>query len=207
MEQTLPTREQAYDLLTKYNKTDSLIMHALSVEAVMLHFADILGEPEKEKWGIIGLLHDVDYEMYPEQHCLKAREILTDHNLPEEYIHAVQSHGWGLCCDIEPTHRMEKVLFTIDELTGLIAATALLRPSKSILDLEVKSVKKKWKQKSFAAGVNREVIEQGAKMLGMELDYIMGETIKGMQNVAESIGLKGVGSNSSPVTNLDCHCI
>ncbi len=191
MEQTIPTRDQAYDLLTKYNKTDSLIMHAMAVEAVMLHFADILGEPDKEKWGIIGLLHDVDYEMYPEQHCTKAREILTEHNLPEDYIHAVQSHGWGLCCNVEPIHRMEKLLFTIDELTGLIAATALLRPSKSILDLEVKSVKKKWKQKSFAAGVNREVIEQGTKMLGMELDYIIGETIKGMQNVAEGIGLKG----------------
>ncbi|WP_088186900.1 HDIG domain-containing metalloprotein [Desulfosporosinus sp. FKA] len=191
MEQLIPTREQAYDILTKYNKSDSLITHALSVEAVMLHFADILGEPEKEKWGIIGLLHDVDYEMYPEQHCLKAKELLTEHNLPEDYIHAVQSHGWGLCCDVEPIHTMEKVLFTIDELTGLIAATALLRPSKSILDLEVKSVKKKWKQKSFAAGVNREVIEQGAKMLGMELDYIIGETIKGMQSTAEAIGLKG----------------
>ncbi|KLU64606.1 tRNA 2'-O-methylase [Desulfosporosinus acididurans] len=191
MEQLIPTREQAYDILTKYNKSDSLITHALSVEAVMLHFADILGEPEKEKWGIIGLLHDVDYEMYPEQHCLKAKELLTEHNLPEDYIHAVQSHGWGLCCDVEPIHTMEKILFTIDELTGLIAATALLRPSKSILDLEVKSVKKKWKQKSFAAGVNREVIEQGAKMLGMELDYIIGETIKGMQSAAEAIGLKG----------------
>lgn len=191
MEQTIPSREQAYDLLTKYNKSESLIIHALAVEAVMLHFAGILGEPDQEKWGIIGLLHDVDYEMYPEQHCLKAREILLEHNWQEDYIHAVESHGWGICSKVEPVHRMEKILFTIDELTGLIAATALLRPSKSILDLELKSVKKKWKQKSFAAGVNREVIEQGAKMLGMELDYIIGETIKGMQNVAESIGLKG----------------
>ncbi|MDP4127285.1 MAG: hydrolase [Bacillota bacterium] len=191
MEQIKPTREQAYDLLTKYNKNESLIKHAEAVEAVMLHFADILAEPEKEKWGIIGLLHDLDYEMYPDQHCIKAREILTEHNWNEEYIHAVQSHGWGICCDVEPIQKMEKILFTIDELTGLIAATALLRPNKSILDLELKSVKKKWKQKSFAAGVNRDVIEQGAKMLDMELDYIIGETIKGMQNVAESIGLKG----------------
>ena len=191
VEQTKPTREQAYDLLSKYNKNNSLITHALSVEAVMLHFADILGEPEKEKWGIIGLVHDVDYELYPDQHCIKAREILIQHDWPEDYIHAVESHGWGLCCNVEPIHRMEKILFTIDELTGLIAATALLRPSKSILDLELKSVKKKWKQKSFAAGVNREVIEQGAKMLNMELDYIIGETIKGMQSAAESIGLKG----------------
>lgn len=191
MEQTLLNREQAYDLLTKYNKNSSLITHALAVESVMLHFADILGEPEKEKWGIIGLLHDVDYEMFPEQHCTKAREILLEHNWPEDYIHAVVSHGWGICSTVEPIHRMEKILFTIDELTGLIAATAMLRPSKSILDLETKSVKKKWKQKSFAAGVNREVIEQGAKMLDMELDYIISETIKGMQNAAESIGLKG----------------
>ena len=191
MEQNIPTREQAYDLLSKYNKNSSLIIHALSVEAVMLHFADILGEPEKEKWGIIGLLHDIDYEMYPEQHCIKAREILMEHDWQEDYIHAVESHGWGMCSEVEPIHRMEKILFTIDELTGLIAATALLRPSKSILDLELKSVKKKWKQKSFAAGVNREVIEQGAKMLEMDLDHIIGETIKGMQKVAERIGLKG----------------
>lgn len=187
MEQNIPTREQAYDLLSKYNKNSSLIIHALSVEAVMLHFADILGEPEKEKWGIIGLLHDIDYEMYPEQHCIKAREILMEHDWQEDYIHAVESHGWGMCSEVEPIHRMEKILFTIDELTGLIAATALLRPSKSILDLELKSVKKKWKQKSFAAGVNREVIEQGAKMLEMDLDHIIGETIKGMQKVAERI--------------------
>jgi len=191
VEQNIPTREQAFDLLSKYNKNGSLIIHALSVEAVMLHFADILGESEKEKWGIIGLLHDIDYEMYPEQHCLKAREILMEHNWQEDYIHAVESHGWGMCSNVEPIHRMEKILFTIDELTGLITATAMLRPSKSILDLELKSVKKKWKQKSFAAGVNREVIEQGAKMLDMDLDYIIVETIKGMQEVAERIGLKG----------------
>jgi len=191
VEQNIPSREQAYDLLAKYNKSSSLIMHALTVEAVMLHFAEILGEPDKEKWGIIGLVHDVDYEMYPEQHCIKAREILKDHSWPEEYIHAVESHGWGMCSNVEPDSRMEKILFTTDELTGLIAATAMLRPSKSVLDLELKSVKKKWKQKSFAAGVNRDVIEQGAKMLDMELDFIIQETIKGMQKVAERIGLKG----------------
>lgn len=191
MDQNIPSREQAYDLLSKYNKSSSLIIHALTVEAVILHFAEILGEPDKEKWGIIGLVHDVDYEMYPEQHCIKAREILKDHNWPEEYIHAVESHGWGMCSNVEPNYRMEKILFTIDELTGLIAATAMLRPSKSVLDLELKSVKKKWKQKSFAAGVNRDVIEQGAKMLDIELDFIIQETIKGMQKVAELIGLKG----------------
>jgi predicted hydrolase (HD superfamily) len=157
----------------------------------MLHFAEILKEPDKDKWGIVGLVHDIDYEMYPEQHCTKAREILNEYNWPEDFIHAVESHGWGICSDVEPVERMEKVLFTIDELTGLIAATALVRPSKSILDTELKSVKKKWKQKGFAAGVNREVIEQGAEKLGMELDYLIEESIKGMQKVAESIGLKG----------------
>lgn len=191
MDKIIPNREQAYALLTKYNTSESLIKHALTVEAVMRHFAEILGEADIEKWGIVGLVHDVDYEMYPDQHCKKAREILAENNWDESYIHAVESHGWGICCDVEPVEKMEKVLFTIDELTGLITATALMRPSKSILDMELKSVKKKWKQKSFAAGVNREVIEQGAEMLGMELDYIMDETIKGMQKAAENIGLKG----------------
>ena len=190
MGKVTPNRSEALELLMEFNKNDSLIKHALTVEAVIKHFARLLGE-DVEKWGVIGLLHDIDYEMYPEQHCIKAREILAEREWPEAYIHAVESHGWKLCCDVEPVEKMEKVLYTIDELTGLIAATAVMRPSKSILDMEVKSVKKKWKQKSFAAGVNREVIEQGTKMLDMELDYIIGETIKGMQNAAESIGLKG----------------
>ena len=191
MSMAVPNREQAYELLTKYNKNESLIKHALTVEAVMSHFAEILGEENKEKWAIIGLVHDIDYEMFPDQHCVKAREILKENNWPEDYIHAVESHGWGLCSNVEPVERMEKVLFTIDELTGLIAATALMRPSKSILDTELKSVKKKWKQKSFAAGVNREVIEKGAEMLGMDLDFIIEETIKGMRKVADIIGLRG----------------
>lgn len=190
MNQTTPTREEAYKLLTKYNKNDSLIKHALAVEAVMMHFAELFNE-DQEKWGVIGLIHDLDYEMYPEEHCRKTHEILLQENWPDDYIHAVVSHGWQLCYDVEPVERMEKVLYTIDELTGLIAATALMRPSKSILDTEVKSVKKKWKQKGFAAGVNREVIEEGAKMLGMELEEVMAETINGMQKVAEGIGLKG----------------
>lgn len=190
MEKVVPNRAEAYELLTEFNKNESLVKHALTVEAVMRHFAELLGE-DKEKWGIIGLIHDLDYEMYPEQHCIKVREILTERNWPEEYIHAVESHGWKLCCQVEPIEKMEKVLYTIDELTGLIAATALMRPSKSILDMEVKSVKKKWKQKGFAAGVSREVIEEGAGMLGMELDSIIDETIKGMQQAAEEIGLKG----------------
>lgn len=190
MEKFIPTRQEAYELLTEYNKSESLINHALAVEAVMKHFAELFGE-DKEKWGIVGLIHDLDYEMYPQEHCKKVREILTEKSWPEDYIRAIQSHGWKLCCDVEPQETMEKVLYTIDELTGLINATVLMRPSKSILDLEVKSVKKKFKQKSFAAGVNREVIEEGAKMLGMELAQVIEETIKGMQKVAEEIGLKG----------------
>ena len=185
-----PNRNTAFELLEKYNRNESLIRHALAVEAVMRHFAEIFGE-DPEKWGIIGLVHDIDYEMYPDQHCKKAAEILKENNWPEEYIHAVVSHGWGLCTDVEPVEKMEKVLYTVDELTGLISATALMRPSKSILDTEVKSVKKKWKQKSFAQGVNREVIEKGAEMLGLDLDFIIDETIKGMRKVADSIGLEG----------------
>lgn len=191
MERIKPTREEAFNLLKEYNKSDSLIRHALSVEAVMKHFAEMLGEKDIEKWDIVGLVHDLDYEMYPDQHCIKVKEILEEHNWPEDYIHAVQSHGYGLCCNVEPVEKMEKVLYTIDELTGLITATALMRPGKSILDLEVKSVKKKWKQKSFASGVNREVIEEGVDKLSMDLSSVIEETIKGMQTVAEEIGLKG----------------
>lgn len=191
MGQFIPNREEAYELLKEYNKDESLIKHALSVEAVMLHFAELFKEEDKEKWRIIGLVHDLDYELYPEEHCKKTKEILENRNWPQDYIRAIQSHGWKLCTDVEPIEKMEKVLYTTDELTGLIAATALVRPSKSILDMKVKSVKKKWNQKSFAAGVNREVIENGANMLGMELTKVIEETIKAMQKVAEDIGLKG----------------
>ena len=185
------TREEAFNLLKKYNQDESLIRHALAVDAVMRHFAGLFGE-DVEKWGIIGLIHDLDYERYPEEHCIKVRELLEAEGWPEEYIHAVQSHGWGICTDVEPVHRMEKVLYAIDELTGLIAAAALVRPSKSVLDLEVKSVKKKWKDKSFAAGVNREIIQKGVELLGMELNQVIQETINGMRQVAEEIGLKGM---------------
>lgn len=191
MDKIKPTREEAYALLTEYNQDESLIKHALAVEAVMLHFADLLNQNDRDKWGVIGLVHDLDYEKYPDEHCKKVKEILTERNWPEDYIRAIQSHGWKICSDVEPIHIMEKVLYTIDELTGLITATALMRPSKSILDMKVKSIKKKWKQKSFAAGVNREVIQEGAKLLGMELDQVLEETLKGMQKVAEQIGLKG----------------
>jgi len=183
-------REAALALYKKYNQDESLFRHALAVEAVMRHFANLFGEDE-EKWGIIGLIHDLDYERYPDQHCIKVKEILTDEGWPEEYIRAVQSHGWEICSDVEPVERMENVLYTIDELTGLITAAALVRPSKSILDLKVKSVKKKWKDKAFAAGVNRAVIEKGAARLGMELDEVIKETIAGMQKVAAEIGLQG----------------
>lgn len=190
MEGFIPTRNEALELLKEYNKNESLIRHALTVEAVMVHFAEMFAE-DKEKWGIIGLVHDLDYEMYPDEHCQKVGEILKDKSWPEDYIRAIQSHGWGICSDVEPVEKMEKVLYTIDELTGLIAATALVRPSKSILDMKLKSVKKKWKDKAFAAGVNREVIESGAKTLGMELDKVIEETMKAMQKVASDIGLKG----------------
>jgi len=186
----VPTREEAYALLKEYNKSDSLIKHALTVEAVMCHFAELFGE-DPEKWGIIGLVHDLDYEMYPEEHCKKTQEILTEKNWPEDYIRAIVSHGWKICTDVEPVEKMEKVLYATDELTGLIAATALMRPSKSIYDTTVKSVKKKWKQKNFAAGVNRELIAEGVRMLGMELDEVIAETITAMQKVADTIGLKG----------------
>ncbi len=187
----VPNRTEAFLLLQEYNSNEALIKHALAVEAVMLHFADLLSVPDRDKWGVIGLVHDLDYEKYPDQHCHKVREILTDRQWPPEYIRAIQSHGWGLCSDIEPLEKMEKVLYTIDELTGFIAAVSLVRPSKSILDVAVKSVKKKWKEKGFAAGVKREVIEEGAKSLGLELDRVIEETIKAMQKVAEEIGLTG----------------
>jgi len=187
----VPTREEAYQLLTEYNKSDSLIKHALAVEGVMRYFARKRGEDE-EKWGVIGLVHDLDYEQFPEEHCHKSEEILKEKGWPEEYIRAVISHGWGLCSEVEPQTELEKVLYAIDELTGLVVTTALVRPSKSVMDVKVKSVKKKWKDKRFAAGVDRSIIEKGAQMLGMELTDLLADTITGMQEVAEAIGLKGV---------------
>lgn len=191
MSSKVPTREEAYQLLTEYNKSDNLIKHALAVEGVMRYMARKLGEDE-EKWGVIGLVHDLDYEKFPEEHCQKSEEILKEKGWPEQYIRAVVSHGWGLCSNVEPQTELEKVLYAIDELTGLVVTTALVHPSKSIMDVKVKSVKKKWKDKRFAAGVNRSVIEQGAQMLGMEITDLIADTIAGMQEVAEEIGLKGV---------------
>lgn len=191
MTERIPTRQEAFDLLKKYNKSESLIKHALAVEAVMLHFAGLFDAPDAEAWGLIGLIHDLDYEQYPEEHCHKTQEILLGESWPSRYIRAAVSHGWGIVTEVEPLDNLEKTLYTIDELTGLITAAALLRPSRSVLDLEVPSVKKKWKQKGFAAGVNREIIETGAEKLGMDLDKVIAETINGMRKVAPEIGLGG----------------
>jgi len=190
MAEAKPTREEAFSLLKEYNKNEGLIKHALAVEAVMRYSARKRGEDE-EKWGIIGLVHDLDYEQFPQQHCQKTEEILKSHNWPPEYIRAVVAHGWGICTDVEPQSELEKVLYAVDELVGLIVATALVRPSKSVMDMKVKSVKKKWKDKSFAAGVNRDVIEKGAEMLGVELSELIEDVIMGMREVAEKIGLQG----------------
>ncbi len=189
MKKEIPTRSEAFELLCRYNKSDSLIKHALAVEGVMRYFARKHGEDE-DKWGIIGLLHDLDYEQYPEQHCRKSAEILRAENWPEEYVRAVVSHGWGICSEIQPESLLEKTLFAVDELTGLITTAALVRPSKSVMDLNADSVKKKWKDKRFAAGVNREIIDRGAAMLGLERGELITETILGMREVAEAIGLK-----------------
>jgi predicted hydrolase (HD superfamily) len=190
MDHPTPTRETALALLKEFNQSDSLIKHALAVEAVMRHFARRRGQDE-EKWGIVGLVHDLDYERFPDQHCRKTEEILRARNWPEEFIRAVVSHGWGICSDVKPESEMEKVLFAVDELTGLVTTSALVRPSKSVLDMEAASVRKKWKDKRFAAGVDRSIIERGAAMLGMDLPALITETILGMREVAEDIGLKG----------------
>jgi predicted hydrolase (HD superfamily) len=191
MNTNIPTREQAFNLLKKYNKNENLIKHAIAVEGVMRYFAR-KREDDEEKWGIIGLIHDLDYEQFPEEHCRKTEEILKENNWPQEYIRAVVSHGWGICSDVEPKTELEKVLYAIDELTGLVVTTALVRPSKSVMDLNAKSVKKKWKDKRFAAGVDRSIIDKGAQMLGMERTELITDTIMGMREVAEAIGLKGV---------------
>ena len=185
-----PTREEAFDLLKKYNQTESLIKHALAVEGVMRYMARKRNADE-EKWGVVGLIHDLDYEQFPDQHCQKTEGILRANDWPEEYIRAVVSHGWGICSDVKPESEMEKVLYAIDELTGLVVTTALVRPSRSVMDVKPKSVKKKWKDKRFAAGVDRSIIANGAQMLGMEIPELITDTIAGMREVAEEIGLKG----------------
>jgi putative nucleotidyltransferase with HDIG domain len=188
MEKYTPTYEEALSLFKEFNQSDSLLKHAYSVEGAMRYIARKMGEDE-EKWGIVGLMHDLDYERFPEQHCKEAREILEERGWPEEYIRAIVSHGWGICSDVEPQSNMERMLYAVDELTGLITAVAIIRPSKSVADLEAKSVMKKWKDRAFAAGVNRQVIGNGAEMLGMELGELVTDTIMGMREVADKIGL------------------
>lgn len=188
MTDQIPTYDEALSLLLEFNQSESLLKHAYAVEGVMRYLARKCGEDENQ-WGIIGLVHDLDYERFPDHHCHQTKTILEDRGWPEEYIRAVISHGWGVCNEIEPQTQLEKTLYTIDELTGLVAAATLVRPSKSVMDLEAKSVMKKWKDKSFAAGVNRAVIEKGSAMLGVELKEMVTDTIVGMREVADRIGL------------------
>ena len=180
------TREQALALLQKYNKESFHILHGLTVEGVMRWFAAQNGE-DVEFWGLCGLLHDVDFECFPEEHCIKAPELLAEINAGEEMVHAICSHAYGLCSNVEPTHMMEKILFAVDELTGLIGAAARMRPSKSVSDMELSSLKKKFKDKKFAAGCSRDVIREGAERLGWSLDQVMEQTIQAMRSCEEAV--------------------
>ena len=180
------TREQALALLQKYNKEPFHIQHALTVEGVMRWYAEQNSE-NVDFWGLVGLLHDVDFELYPEEHCKKAPELLAEVNASPEMVHAICSHGYGLCCDVAPVLVMEKLLFTVDELTGLIGAAARMRPSKSVMDMELSSLKKKFKDKKFAAGCSRDVIKQGAEMLGWSLDEVLDKTILAMRSCEDSV--------------------
>lgn len=182
------TREEALELLKKYNKESFHIQHALTVEGVMRWYAKELGYgEEKEYWGITGLLHDIDFGLYPEEHCKKAPELLKEGGVGEDMIYSVCSHGYGICCDVEPKHEMEKVLFASDELTGLIWSAALMRPSKSVQDMELKSLKKKFKDKRFAAGCSRDIIKEGAERLGWELDELLDKTLAAMRSCEAQI--------------------
>ena len=182
------TRQQALDLLKKYNTESFHIQHALTVEGVMRWYAGELGYGgEADFWAQVGLLHDIDFERYPEEHCVKAPELLREGGAGEDMIHAICSHGYGLCSEVKPEHEMEKVLFAADELTGLIGAAALMRPSKSVMDMETSSVQKKFKDKRFAAGCSRDVIRQGAEMLGWELDFLFEKTILAMRSCERQI--------------------
>lgn len=188
MQKHVPTYDEALSLLKEFNQSESLLKHAYCVEGVMRYMARKAGQDE-EKWGIVGLMHDLDYERFPEQHCRKTQQLLEERGWPEEYIRAIVSHGWGICNDVEPQSKMEKTLYAIDELTGLIIAVALVRPSRSVADLEARSVMKKWKDKAFAAGANRSLIEKGSAMLGVELTELVTDVIMGMRQVADKIGL------------------
>ena len=182
------TREEAFELLKKYNSDPFHIRHAITVEAVMKWFAKDQGYgDEADYWGLVGLLHDIDFELYPDQHCIKAPELLRAGGVPEDIIHGVVSHGYGITVDVKPEHQMEKILFASDELTGLIWAAALMRPSKSTKDMELKSLKKKYKSKGFAAGCSREVIARGAEMLGWDLNELLQKTLTAMQDCEDEI--------------------
>ena len=183
---TAITRSQALALLQKYNQEPFHILHGLTVEGVMRYFAQEIGE-DPDFWGIVGLLHDVDFERWPEKHCLEAPRLLAEINAEPEMVHAICSHGYGICCDVEPTEQMEKILFAADELTGLIGAAAKMRPSKSVCDMEVSSLKKKFKDKKFAAGCSRDVIRQGAERLGWTIEELMEKTILAMRSCEESV--------------------
>ena len=190
------TRDQAWELLTRYNQSESLRRHALAVEGTMRSLAARFPGADPEEWALAGLLHDLDYEQYPDQHCHKAAQILRDEGYAEPLVRAVLSHGYGIVTDTEPQSDLEKVLYTIDELTGLVTAAALMRPSRSVLDLELKSLKKKYKTPSFAAGVDRSIIENGAARLGWTLDDVLESTILAMREIAASIGLDGTLAGS-----------
>lgn len=185
----IPTREEAWDLLCEFNKDEFHLKHARIVEGIMKYFARELGHGEEDFWGLVGLLHDLDFGMYPDKHCIKVQEIMSEREFDERLIHAVASHGYGICVDIKPEHEMEKILFATDELSGLIGAVAIMRPSKSTMDLEVSSVRKKFKTPKFAAGCSREVISNGAAMLNWELAELIERTILALREVEETIGL------------------
>lgn len=196
------TREEALALLRKYNKEPFHLLHAFTVEGVMRWFAADMGyEAESDYWSLAGLLHDVDFEVFPELHCVKAPELLAEINAGEDLTHTVCSHGYGICSDTEPTHPMEKVLFAADELTGLIGAAAKMRPSKSVMDMEVSSLKKKFKDKKFAAGCSRDIIRQGAEMLGWELDELFTKTLEAMKSCEESVNAQ-MENNRAPAQRI-----
>ncbi|MBN2166851.1 MAG: hydrolase [Marinilabiliaceae bacterium] len=190
MESKIPTRFEAFNLLLLYNKDESLIKHALTVETVMRHFASITGE-NQDKWGIIGLVHDLDYELYPHEHCQHTKNILEEKNWPSEYIRAVLSHAWNIYTDVEPIQLMEKILFTIDELTGLITAACLVHPDKNIAEITTQTIIKRLKNKRFTSDINREIISKGTELLGWNLDDIIQESIIAMQKNSKNLGLNG----------------